>query len=59
VAAGAITLLSIYLNPLFLAGLILMHWAFYHLTLAERFRTDAARGLCGAVPAGAGERAYL
>ena len=32
----AITFLSVYLNPLFLAGLILMVWSLYHLTLAER-----------------------
>lgn len=45
----AITFLSIYLNPLFLAGLILMVGAFYFLTLAQR--TASARhavcaGLC-------------
>ena len=45
----AITFLSIYLNPLFLAGLILMLWSVYYLTLAERFgklRYAVYAGLC-------------
>jgi hypothetical protein len=45
----AITFLSIYLNPLFLAGLILMLWSLYFLTLAERTgkaRNAAYAGLC-------------
>ncbi len=45
----AITFLSIYLNPLFLAGQILMLWSLYFLVLAERTRhTKPAihAGLC-------------
>lgn len=34
----AITFLSIYLNPLFLAGLILMLWSLHFMVLAERTR---------------------
>lgn len=45
----AITFLSIYLNPLFLAGLILMLWSLYFLTLLERTgraRFAGCAGLC-------------
>ena len=44
----AITFLSIYLNPLFLAGLILMIGAFYWLVLAHRTGCPACAALAGA-----------